>query len=185
MRRVSLVFFIALATLNYAWSQKVQHPPINNMKGMMLLVKNDNAQERFSIEANLGKIFATFNMPLVLSINMIKQGESLKELASTRVQGELNTKNINSVLVVVIRGFDQRFKPRTKMPATLEEMLEEGNLYPISQEEVTTVTIEFIQFINGKFNGYHMMRVGNASVKSKVYSKIQKKLNRQVPKWRM
>jgi hypothetical protein len=95
----------------------------------------------------------------------------------------MNAKNINSVLVVSIRGFDQRFKPRTKMPATLEEVLEEGNLYPLSQEEATTVTIEFIQFVNGKFNGYHMMRVGNASEKNKVYTKIQKKLNRQMTKW--
>jgi hypothetical protein len=29
-----------------------------------------------------------------------------------------------------------------------------------------------------------MMRVGNASEKNKVYTKIQKKLNRQMIKWR-
>jgi hypothetical protein len=183
MTRFTITLLLTFSTLSIAWSQKVKHPPINNLKGVMLLVKNDNAQERFSVEANLGKIFATFNMPLLLSINMIKQGESLKELASARVQNEMNAKNINSVLVVSIRGFDQRFKPRTKMPATLEEVLEEGNLYPLSQEEATTVTIEFIQFVNGKFNGYHMMRVGNASEKNKVYTKIQKKLNRQMTKW--
>jgi len=166
------------------FSQKVKHPPINNLKGVMLLVKNDNAQERFSIEANLGKIFAQFNMPILLSINLIKQGAPLTELSDPKIQGEMNSKGINSVVVVSIRGFDARFKPRTKMPATLDEMLQEGNLYPISQEEATTVTIELIQFVNGKFNGYHMMRISSASDKTKVYSKIQKKLNRLMPKWR-
>ncbi len=183
MTRVTLIIFLAFLALNSAWSQKVKHPPINNMKGAMLLVKNDNAQERFSVEANLGKILATYNMPLLLSINLINQGAPLKELAGARVQNEMSARGINSVIVVSIRGFDQRFKPRTKIPATLEEMLEEGNLYPLSQEDVTTVTIEFIQYVGGKFHGYHMMRVGNASNKSKVYSKIQKKLNRQIPKW--
>jgi hypothetical protein len=184
MTRVTFIIFLAFSTLNSAWSQKVKHPPINNMQGAMLLVKNDNAQERFSVEANLGKILATYNMPLLLSINVINQGAPLKELAGARAQNEMSARGINSVLVVSIRGFDQRFKPRTKIPATLEEMLEEGNLYPISQEEATTVTIEFIQYVGGKFNGYHMMRIGSASNKSKVYTRIQKKLNRLVPKWR-
>jgi hypothetical protein len=184
MKRISLVFLLSIATISNAWAQKVKHPPINNLKGAMLLVKNDDAKERFSVEANMGKILATYNLPLLLSINMINQGAPLKELAGARVQNEMSARGINSVLVVSIRGFDQRFKPRTKIPATLEEMLEEGNLYPISQEEATTVTIEFIQYVGGKFNGYHMMRIGSASNKSKVYTRIQKKLNRLVPKWR-
>ncbi len=185
MTKITVALFLTFATLTSLWSQKVKHPPINNMKGVMILVKNDNAQERFSVEANLGKIFATYNMPLLLSINMINQGASLKELADPRIQNEMNSKNINSVLVVTIRGFDQRFKPRTKIPGTLAEILEEGNLYPLSQEDATTVTVEFIQYINGKFNGYHMMRIGNASNKSKVYAKLQKKLDRQMKKWRL
>jgi len=114
MTRVTLIIFLAFLALNSAWSQKVKHPPINNMKGAMLLVKNDNAQERFSVEANLGKILATYNMPLLLSINLINQGAPLKELAGARVQNEMSARGINSVIVVSIRGFDQRFKPRLK-----------------------------------------------------------------------
>jgi hypothetical protein len=183
MKRISLVFLLSIATISNAWAQKVKHPPINNLKGAMLLVKNDDAKERFSVEANMGKILATYNMPLLLSINMINQGAPLKELAGARVQNEMSARGINSVLVVSIRGFDQRFKPRTKIPERLEEMLEEGNLYPISQEDATTVTIEFIQYVGGNFNGYHMMRLGNASNKTKIYNKMLKKLNRLMPKW--
>jgi hypothetical protein len=183
MTRVTIFIFLALFSYNNSFAQKIKHPPINNMRGMMLLVKNDNAQERFSIEANLGKIFASFQMPLLLSINLINQGSPLKELAEARVQNELSARGINSVIVVSIRGFDQRFKPRTKIPEKLIDILEEGNLYPISQEDASSVTVEFFQYIGGNFNGYHMMRIGGASDRTKVYNRILKRLNRLVPRW--
>jgi hypothetical protein len=164
-------------------AQKVKQPKINNLKGVMILVKNDKPQERFSIEANLGKLFATYGMPIVLSINLIKEGAPLSELGETKIQAEMNARNINSVLVVSVRGFDTRFKPRTKIPQTLTEMLQEGNLNPISMDEASSVTIEFFQYVNGKFNGYHIQRLGGASSRSKVYNKLQKRLDKLVPRW--
>jgi hypothetical protein len=164
-------------------AQKVKQPKINNLKGALILVKNDKPQERFSIEANLGKLFGGYGMPILLSINLIKEGAPLSELGETKIQAEMNARNINSVLVVSVRGFDTRFKPRTKIPQTLAEMLQEGNLNPISTDEASSVTIEFFQYVNGKFNGYHIQRLGGASSRSKVYNKLQKRLDKLVPRW--
>ena len=177
----SLIAVLAFSSALTA--QKVKHPKINNLKGAMILVKNDKPEERFSMEANLGKLFSTFGMPLLLSINLIKEGAPLSELGETKIQAELNAKGINSVLVISVRGFDTSFKPRTKIPLTLAEMLQEGNLNPISLDEASSVTIEFFQYINGKFNGYHIQRLGGASSRSKVYNKLQKRLEKLVPRW--
>ena len=176
-----LIFFFAFN----AEAKRVRHPKIHNLKGAMILVKNDDQQERFSMEANIGKIFSVFKMPILLSINLIKEGAPLTDLADQKIQSELNAKNINSVLVISVRGFDTRFKPRTKIPPTLAEMLQEGNLNKISYEESASVTLEFFQYINGKFNGYQMLRLGGASDRAKVYNRLQKKLNKLVPKWQV
>jgi hypothetical protein len=178
----SLIFFTVLSyQINFA--QKSKHPKISNLKGALILVKNDKFQERFSIEANLGKIFSTYGMPILLSVNLIKEGASLSDLEETKIQAEMNSRNINSVLVISVRGFDTRFRPRTKIPETLKEMLNEGNLNPISMDDASSVTLEFFQYINGKFHGYHIQRIGGAGSKTKVYKKIQRKLDKLVPSW--
>lgn len=184
MKTISMAFILVCFSLSTANAQKVKHPKISNLNGALILVKNDKPDERFSMESNLGKLFAGYGMPILLSINLIKERAPLSELAETKIQGEMNSRNINSVLVISVRGFDTRFKPRTKIPQTLGEMLQEGNLNPISGDEVTSVTIEFFQYVNGKFAGYHIQRVGGASSRSKVYSKLQKRLDKLVPKWK-
>ena len=183
MKTILSILFLALLTPGLA--QKVKQPKISKLKGAMILVKNDKPQERFSMEANLGKLFSVYKMPILLSVNLIKEGAPLIELADERVQKEMNAKGINSVLVISVRGFDTRFSARTKIPQTLAEMLQEGNLNPITAEEATTVTIEFFQYIDGKFVGYHIQRVGGAATKTKVYQRLQKRLDKLVPKWQM
>lgn len=183
MKTIFTLVFLAILSNQIGFAQKSKHPKINNLKGALVLVKNDKFQERFSIEANLGKIFSTYGMPILLSVNLIKEGASLSELAETKIQAEMNSRNINSVLVISVRGFDTRFKPRTKIPETLEEMLKEGNLNPISMDDASSVTIEFFQYINGKFHGYHIQRFGGAGSRAKVYTKIQKRLDKLVPRW--
>ena len=185
MKITTTIFSFLIISMFGAFSQKVKQPKINNLKGAMILVQNDKPQERFSMEANLGKLFTSYGMPILLSINLIKEGAPLTELGETKIQAELNARNINSVLIISVRGFDTRFKPRTKIPQTLEEMLKEGNANPITTEEAASVTIEFFQYVNGKFNGYHMLRLGGASSRSKVYTKLQKKLDRLMPKWKI
>lgn len=183
----NILTLIVLSSLSFGFvsAQKVKHPKINNLKGVMIIVKNDKPQERFSMEANLGKIFSTFGMPILLSVNIMKEGASMTELAGEKVQAEMNNKNINSALVISVRGFDTNFKPRTKIPSTLLEMMQEGNLNPISVDEAASVTIEFFQYVNGQFKGYHMQRLGGAATRTKVYSKLQKRLDKLVPKWKL
>ncbi len=183
--RILLITSFFVLSFGVLFGQRSKHPKINNLKGALLVVKNDKFNERFSAEVNIAKIFSPFQMPMLLSVNLIKENASLSELNTAKVQGEMAAKNINSVLVVSVRGYDTRFKPRTKIPLTLEEMLEEGNLYPVTQDDISSVTIEFIQYVGGKFNGYHIMRLGSASDKQKVYKKMQKKLNRAIPSWRV
>jgi len=183
--RILLTTLLLVFSFNFVNAKSANHPKINNLKGALLVVKNDKFNERFSAEVNVAKIFSPFQMPMLLSVNLIKENAPLTELASSKVQGEMAAKNINSVLIVSVRGYDNRFKPRTKIPETLIEMLEEGNLMPITQDDISSVTIEFFQYVGGKFHGYHMMRVGSASNKQKVYKKMQKKLNRMIPSWRV
>ncbi len=183
MKRILVFSCLSLLLSSFAFAQKVSHPKISNLKGALILVKNDKPEERFSMESNFGKIFSTYGMPILLSINLIKERAPLSELGESKIQSELNARNINSVLVISVRGFDTRFKPRTKIPQTLGEMLQEGNLNPISKEEVSSVTVEFFQYVNGKFSGYHMQRVGGAASKTKVYTRLQKRLDKLVPNW--
>lgn len=182
MRTLFIIATLSLFSFSTV-AQKVKHPKISNLKGALILVKNDKPEDRFSIESNMGKMFANYGMPILLSINLIKERAPMSELGETKIQAEMNSRNINSVLVISVRGFDTRFKPRTKIPETLAEMLQEGNLNPISREEATSVTIEFFQYVNGKFNGYHIQRLGGAGSKSKVYSRLQKRLDKLVPAW--
>lgn len=183
MKTILTIFSVLLLSTGTVFAKKVKHPKINNLKGALILVKNDKPQERFSMEANIGKLFSGYGMPILLSVNLIKEGAPLTELAETKIQGEMNARNINSVLVISVRGFDTRFKPRTKIPEKLADMLAEGNLNPISMEEASSVTIEFFQYINGKFHGYHMQRLGGANSRSKIYNRLQKRLDKLVPRW--
>jgi hypothetical protein len=183
MRKLFFTAICLVLSVGILNAKKVKQPKISGITGALLVVQNDKFDNRFSAEVNMGKIFSLLRVPLLLSVNLIKEGNPLTEIASQRVNGEMAAKGINTVLIVSVRGYDTRFKPRTIIPETLEEMLKEGNLYPLVQNEVASVTIEFFQYVGGVFKGYEMMRIGGASDKQKLYKRLQKRLERRIPRW--
>jgi hypothetical protein len=174
---VALFFSVTLV------AQKGKTPSISGVNGLLLVGKIDKPDDRYAVEVNLTKFMAQFGMKILPSLNYSKVGASTETLKTDSLNTVLRERGINGFMLVSVRGFDRKFKPRITFPQTLEEALEEGHLYPVYQEEVTSVTFEFLYYENGKFIGYDIIRVTGVGNRGQVFEKLQKKMAKRVDKW--
>jgi hypothetical protein len=181
MRLLIIVLSVFLTTGFFA--QKNKPPMIKGVNGVLLVGKIDKPDDRYAIEVNLTKFLSQLNLKLAPSLNYSKVGSSVEDLNSDSLNTVLKSKGLNGFLLVSVRGFDRKFKPRQFFPETLAEALEEGHLYPVYQEDLSSITFEFLYYEDGKFVGYEMIKIGNVKSRSDVFEKLQKKLAKRIPSW--
>jgi hypothetical protein len=182
MKYFSLIL-ISLVCSTALVAQKGKYPPISGVNGLLMVGKIDKPDDRYAVEVNLTKFIAQFGMKVLPSLNFSKVGASTETLKTDSLNALLHERGINGYMLVSVRGFDRKFKPRTNFPLLLEEALEEGHLYPIYQEEVSSVTFEFLYYENGQFIGYDMIRVTGVGNRGQVFEKLQKKIGKRLNKW--
>jgi len=93
----------------------------------------------------------------------------------------LKGKGINTLMLVSVRGFDNRFRPSTGN-MTLAEDLAADNLFPIYKEDIVSVTFEFHFYREGKLVYTDLLKIGGINSRDKVLRKFRKKLAKKVIK---
>lgn len=172
-----LTVFISMSAI----AQK--YPPIKGVEGLLIIGKIDKPEDRYAIEVNTTKFLAQFGMKVLPSLNFSRVGSSVEDLSSDSIGAVIKSKGVKGYLLISVRGFDRTFKPREHFPQTLEEALDEGHLYPVFQEDISSITFEFLYYEEGKFVGYDIAKLKGTSTRAQVFEKLQKKLSKQVPKW--
>jgi hypothetical protein len=181
MKYVAFICTLLLSLTLFA--QKGKYPPITGLKGMLLVGKIDKPDDRYAVEVNLTKFLAQFGAKVLPSLNYSKVGASTESLSSDSLNAALKEKGISGFILISVRGFDRKFKPRVTFPENLSDALDEGHLYPVYQEEISSVTFEFLYYEDGKFIGYDIIRVAGVSNRGQVFEKLQKKLEKRLAKW--
>jgi len=174
-----LTIFISISSI----AQKSKYPPIKGVEGLLIIGKIDKPEDRYAIEVNTTKFLAQFGMKVLPSLNFSKVGSSVEDLGSDSIQAVIKSKGVKGYLLISVRGFDRTFKPREHFPQTLEDALDEGHLYPVFQEDISSITFEFLYYEEGKFVGYDIVKLKGTSTRAQVFEKLQKKLGKSVPKW--
>jgi len=180
--KISIVFFFCFSVL-FTFGQKAKTPEIKGIEGLLIVGKIDKPEDRYAIEVNLTKFLAQLGIKVLPSLNFSKIGNSVEDLSSDSILLVTKEKGLKGYLLVSVRGFDKTFKPREHFPLTLVEALEEGHLYPIFQEDISSITFEFLYYEEGKFVGYDIIKLTGTSTRAQVFEKLQKKLSKKMPKW--
>lgn len=180
MRKLGILF---LVFFSFQLVAQKSPAPIRGVEGLMIIGKIDKPEDRYAIEVNVTKFLNQFGMKVIPSLNYSKVGNSVDDLSSDSLASALLEKGIKGYMLISVRGFDRKFKPRENFPATLEEALDEGHLYPVFQEDISSITFEFLYYENGQFKGYDIMRLTGTSTRAQVFEKMQKKMAKRIDKW--
>ncbi len=149
----------------------------------VLVAQLDRPEDKFTAEINLAEIFAENKVEVIPSLNLLKEGSPLSVLVSDSIKSILNQKQINTYILVNVRGYDRSFRPSTKIGA-LEQELMVGHMFPLFRDEITSITFEFNFFRDNKLIHTELLRLRNVSTKEKVIQKLHKKLPSRIKRWK-
>lgn len=178
MKAKYLFLFILIVNLSpRVFSQSI------NKSNILVIGQFDRPDERYAVEVTLTELFSKQGIMAMPSLNILKQGSDPLILASDTIQKLLLKKNINTYLVVNVRGYDRRFKP-SEIELSFSDMLGRTSIYHIYREEATSVSLEFTFFRENKVVFRDILKCGNISDRDSVLKRIQKKLPKRMGrKW--
>jgi hypothetical protein len=147
-----------------------------------LVVSHLNKQsDQFSLEIAVSDVLSRCKVKNTVSLNVLKAGGDPQILMTDSVGQILKAKGINTLMLVSVRGFDNRFRPSTGN-MTLAEDLAADNLFPIYKEDIVSVTFEFHFYRDGKLVYTDLLKIGGAGSRDMVLRKFRKKLAKKVVK---
>ncbi len=149
----------------------------------VLVAQLDRPEDKFTAEINLAEIFAECGVNVVPSLNLLKEGAPLSILVSDSLKSILKEKQLDTYLLVNVRGYDRQFRLSTKIGSLLDE-LNVGHMFPLFRDEITSITFEFNFFRNDKLCHTELLRLKNVSTKEKVIQKLHKKLPKRIYHWK-
>lgn len=141
----------------------------------------DKESDQFSLEIAVSDVLSRSRVKNTVSLNVLKAGGDPQVLMTDSLTQLLKTKGINTLMLVSVRGFDNRFRPSTGN-MTLAEDLAADNLFPIYKEDIVSVTFEFHFYRDGKLVYADLLKIGGAGSRDKVLRKFRKKLAKKVQK---
>jgi hypothetical protein len=149
----------------------------------VLVAQLDRSEDKFTAEINLAEIFAENGINVLPSLNLLKQGAPLTTLVSDSITAILKEKQIDTYLLVNVRGYDRQFRLSTKIGALTDE-LNVAHLFPLFRDEITSITFEFNFFRMDKLCHTELLRLKNVSTKEKLIQKLHKKLPKRINHWK-
>lgn len=178
MKRVlSSLIFIQFSFFCYTQNRQL------SLKEALVIGQIDKSEDRFTIEVNVTELLNESGIKAIPSLNILKSGADLKNLAMDSIQKLLKLKGISTYMLVSVRGYDKRFKPSSGKQSLLET-LGSGNLFPIYREEISSVTFECLFFRDGVFMASELIKCGNISSKDSVIKRMRKKISKKIINWR-
>jgi hypothetical protein len=185
MKTISTALFFLFVVSVFAQKTKPEPiPQIRNLNHFLIVGKIDKPDDRYAVEVNLTRFMAQFGFHVLPSLNFSKVGNSSETLASDSLIRVLNEKGIHQQLLVSVRGYDKTFRPATNLPKNLKEALDRGHLFPLWQEQATSVTFEFSLYQDGLLAGYEIVKVSGISTRESVFTKLQARIEKLLGAWR-
>jgi len=178
MRNYILFCLLVIANFSFSQNKTIQ---LNNG---LIVAQLDRPEEKFTLEINLAELFANAGVHVIPSLNILKQGENAAVLASDSIVRLLKSKNVDTYILVSVRGFDKNFKPSTHFENLANE-LGSSHLFPLFRDEIMSITFEFTCYRNGEVITNELLRLKNVDSKDKVMKKLRKKLPKLISKWKL
>lgn len=178
MKKV-LVSFLFLCSCLLGFSQ-VKNAPLK-LNNALIVSHLDKQADQFSLEIAVSDVLSKAGVKNMVSLNVLKAGGDPQVLMTDSLTQLLKGKGINTLLLVSVRGFDNRFRPSSGN-MTLAEDLAADNLFPIYKEDVVSVTFEFHFYREGKLVYTDLLKIGGINSRDKVLRKFRKKLGKKVVK---
>lgn len=175
----SLLSFLFLSVSLLGFSQ-AKFPPLQ-LTNALIVSHLDKQADQFSLEIAVSDVLSRSKVKNTVSLNVLKAGGDPQILMTDSMTQILNAKGINTLMLVSVRGFDNRFRPSTGN-MTLAEDLAADNLFPIYKEDITSVTFEFHFYRDGKLVYTDLLKIGGINSRDKVLRKLRKKLEKKVLK---
>ncbi|MFT7344781.1 MAG: hypothetical protein ACI9XP_001369 [Lentimonas sp.] len=176
MKTTILLILLTLSTTVYSQKEKL------NLTNALVIGMLDKQDERFSLEVSITEFLAERGINAVPSINVLKQGSDLEELASDSLQQIVSKKGIDTYMLISVRGYDKRFKP-SQQNDSLKMALSYGSLFSLFRDEVVNVSFEIFIYRNDVLVKSQLVRCGNVNSREKVLIRFKKKLDRKMKKW--
>lgn len=178
MKKSLLSFlFISAGLLGFA---QAKFPPLK-LNNALVVSHLDKESDQFSLEIAVSDVLSKAKIKNTVSLNVLKAGGDPQVLMTDSLSQLLKGKGINTLMLVSVRGFDNRFRPSSGN-MTLAEDLAADNLFPIYKEEITSVTFEFHFYRDGKLVYTDLLKIGGINSRDKVLRKLRKKLAKKVVK---
>ncbi|MNE32562.1 hypothetical protein D3C87_06970 [compost metagenome] len=178
MKKLLLSFlFLGLCLVGFG---QAKFPPLK-LRNALVVSHLDKQADQFSLEIAVSDVLSNVKVKNMVSLNVLKAGGDPQVLMTDSVGQLLAAKGINTLMLVSVRGFDNRFKPSSGN-MTLAEDLAADNLFPIYKEDIVSVTFEFHFYRDGKLVYTDLLKIGGINSRDKVLRKLRKKLAKKVLK---
>lgn len=178
MKKSFLSFlFLSICLLGFA---QAKFPPLK-LNNALVVSHLDKESDQFSLEIAVSDVLSRSKVKNTVSLNVLKAGGDPQVLMTDSLTQLLKAKGINTLMLVSVRGFDNRFRPSTGN-MTLAEDLAADNLFPIYKEDIVSVTFEFHFYRDGKLVYTDLLKIGGINSRDKVLRKFRKKLAKKVVK---
>ena len=148
-----------------------------------IVAQLDRPEEKFSLEINLAELFSEHGVNVFPSLNILKQGQNPTVLASDSVTSILKNKQLDTYVLVSVRGYDRNYRKKSNLTSLLEE-LSSSHLFPLYRDDIVSLTIEFLFYQNGNQVYSDLLKIKNINNKDSVLKKLHKKLPKLIHKWK-
>ena len=148
-----------------------------------IVAQLDRPEEKFSLEINLAELFSERGVNVFPSLNILKQGQNPTVLASDSVTSILKNKQLDTYVLVSVRGYDRNYRKKSKQTSLVEE-LSSSHLFPIYRDDIVSLTFEFLFYQNGTQVYSDLLKIKNINNKDSVLKKLHKKLPKLIHKWK-
>ncbi len=151
------------------------------LTNVVVVAQQDKPEDRYSLEINVLQLLASKGLKTKASLNIVKQGGSPMILSEDSIQKQVLEEGIDTYMLVSVRGYDKRFKP-SESSLPMEDELNEGHLFPLYREDVTSVTFSVTFYRNNEPVHYELIKTGNVGSREAVLKKFLKKLDKRLQK---
>jgi hypothetical protein len=148
-----------------------------------IVAQLDRPEEKFSLEINLAELFSEQGVNVFPSLNILKQGQNPTVLASDSVISILKNKQLDTYVLVSVRGYDRNYRKKSNLTSLVEE-LSSSHLFPLYRDDIVSLTIEFLFYQNGNQVYSDLLKIKNINNKDSVLKKLHKKLPKMIQHWK-
>jgi hypothetical protein len=176
MKLTIALLFVLLGSISFSQTKDL------HLKNVLIIGQLDKSDDRYSIEIALTEILAEAGVKAIPSLNILKTGADVKELANDSIQKIVSGKGIDTYMTVNVRGFDKKFK-LAQNHDNLVTALNTTHLFPLYRDETVNVSFEFTFYREGQFMGTDIVKCNNVSSRDSVLKRFRKKTAKRILKW--